>query len=263
MVDTPNGPMDAEAYLATLGANPEEVEVPETDLGGEGAGEAPEPGDAGAEDVPYVDGAPEAPEDAAEAPLDLDIPETPEDSEGEAEGGDKPFGIETFNKYNDEFIQGGGTLSDESRADIMKTHNLSEEVLDIVLGGIQARLRENTQRVLGEVGMGADDFAAARDWSLANEPKDKQAERRSLLKNPDPSVRTLALRDLKAAYEAGVEGATPTPEPVHERGATPQSKKHTFASYQAEAMRNPLYKAPGPRGDVFRAKVTAALARLS
>lgn len=183
-----------------------------------------------------------------DTPTDLTIEEPEDAATGAAD-------VEAFAQYTQEFVENGGTLSDASRAEIMKAHNIDDAVLDLVLKGINAQRQENANTSLTDAGFTQAQFKEAAAWSKQNESKEKVQERNRLLQSTDPAVRSMALKDLMAS-------AGGSAEPVHDRNAPANGGGATGKDFQTildEAMQNPLYHEQNARGDKFRAAVYAAL----
>jgi len=147
------------------------------------------------------------------------------------------IGVETFSKYQEEYMENEGALSEESYKELSEKHNFSKELVDSFIRGQESLVNENLKEVYETVG-GADNYSKVLEWASDTLSDSEVDSYNNTVTTGDMSSVKLALAGLYSRY-AGENGV----EPTLLRGG----KASGVGGYESKAqmvkdMANPEYK---------------------
>jgi len=164
-----------------------------------------------------------------------DTQDSPEETSQETV--ENVIGLESFEKYQTEYFENEGELSEASYKELSENHNFSKELVDSFIRGQESLRHESMTEVYDSVG-GQDNYSNVIEWATENLSDSEIDSYNNTVTTGDMSSVKLALAGLYSRY-AGENGV----EPTLLRGG----KASGVGGYESKAqmvkdMANPEYK---------------------
>jgi hypothetical protein len=148
------------------------------------------------------------------------------------------IGVDAFEKYSNEYLEGNGELSAESYEELASKYNFSKELVDSFIQGQEALLSNNLNEIQQLAG-GEKGYNEMAEWAASNLDEADLESFNNTIETGDAATVKLAVQGMHARYVNESGAGAPT--------LVAGGGKPTYGGYASKAemiadMRKPEYK---------------------